>query len=894
MHYTASGRPNARFVGTPACDAATGMVFSVPVDLLAVIPAEGETAEGHILGQVMMLLHPSAAHTSLHLDLSGVIGAQDVLLLDANGDTLFTYPVYGLRFDHIFTPCEEDGLDNVRAIAVSNAEQPNGAWREDPEWANEEGEVEGEGEVGGDCFGYECFYPGCELDWDVTIDYPGEVPPATVALVAMLPYGWTYAGAATNEGFTPPATVDESNQGLSIFFWNQPISFPFTTRLQLLPNGNPGDTQIGMRILIHDIIYSVNGEDYYSGAQFTALLSAPLPAPEEGSPECVSANPTAAATIDDPYPDTSIYYSGCDVNLDLAINYEGNDAVTALGLTVSLPDGWSYAGAATGSEYFPPPIPANTGATGTVGFAWIDVPEFPFTTRLTFDTSEADTGVVETLAYEVLYRTTGAGFSPLQQEKRYFGVALQAADCPSASGDIVDVTQGARWSGGGAPTCPNYAYSADLNGDYIIQLTELLRVIQFYNSLGYHCDDVPSDTEDGFVPGPGTNHTCNPYDTDYNPTDWVISLTELLRLIQFYNSLGYHFCPLADSEDGFCPGAFQSWSRILGTDGRDSGGQLALINEGDDILVAFSGRPSKTMLQLELIDSTKRVHPHVARVNEAGDIVGSQGIVAMSYIQGSEVGAFNVLPDASGYLLGTRMPSANYTGNMKKLGSLIGTTVNGYDSLSSLPIASAVPITSTTIAYVATPYPDVLASSNTPSRVAYVDTEDELNNWTDQSFGPKHPIYDLVLLPESATRRLVGVGAGPNANDQMQAELTAFDLQNQVARMGHFVFEMRTDQSELRAVSLAAEDRLIVVGSRFVTDHFEVLAAVTDLEGNVSAELTGTWVKSFSCMRSQWARMLSRQPMAGSSSWGTVFARPAATICSYCCWRPMLTGMRMP
>jgi hypothetical protein len=31
-------------------------------------------------------------------------------------------------------------------------------------------------------------------------------------------------------------------------------------------------------------------------------------------------------------------------------------------------------------------------------------------------------------------------------------------------------------------------------------------------------------------------------------------LSELLRLIQFYNSLGYHYCPVAGTEDGFCPG----------------------------------------------------------------------------------------------------------------------------------------------------------------------------------------------------------------------------------------------------------------------------------------------------------------------------------------------------
>ena len=96
--------------------------------------------------------------------------------------------------------------------------------------------------------------------------------------------------------------------------------------------------------------------------------------------------------------------------------------------------------------------------------------------------------------------------------------------------------------------------TSDRNGDHIISLSEILRVIQFYNSGGLHCADVPSSTEDGYVPGPGANQTCAPYDTDYNPQDWLISLSEILRVIQFYNSGGYHYCPGTGTEDEFCPG----------------------------------------------------------------------------------------------------------------------------------------------------------------------------------------------------------------------------------------------------------------------------------------------------------------------------------------------------
>ncbi|GEM_PF-2427995 len=94
-------------------------------------------------------------------------------------------------------------------------------------------------------------------------------------------------------------------------------------------------------------------------------------------------------------------------------------------------------------------------------------------------------------------------------------------------------------------------HSADINMDYVINLTELLRIIQFFNAGGYHCVEPPETSEDGFVPGYGENTSCLPHTSDYFPQDWKISLNELLRVIQFFNSGGYE--PCVDGEDGFCP-----------------------------------------------------------------------------------------------------------------------------------------------------------------------------------------------------------------------------------------------------------------------------------------------------------------------------------------------------
>lgn len=91
-------------------------------------------------------------------------------------------------------------------------------------------------------------------------------------------------------------------------------------------------------------------------------------------------------------------------------------------------------------------------------------------------------------------------------------------------------------------------HAADQNDNGIVSLSELLRVIQLYNVGTYHCD---ATGEDGFAPGSGEQAGCTPHASDYAPQNWIVSLSELLRLIQFYNAGGYTTCP--DTEDGFCP-----------------------------------------------------------------------------------------------------------------------------------------------------------------------------------------------------------------------------------------------------------------------------------------------------------------------------------------------------
>ena len=103
--------------------------------------------------------------------------------------------------------------------------------------------------------------------------------------------------------------------------------------------------------------------------------------------------------------------------------------------------------------------------------------------------------------------------------------------------------------GGEGEGAPADTHTADQDGDGQFSISELLRVVQFVNSDAYHCSLV---TKDGFAPGPSHGwQNCAPHSSDYHPQDWRVSLSELLRLVQFYNlGGGYTACP--SSEDGFC------------------------------------------------------------------------------------------------------------------------------------------------------------------------------------------------------------------------------------------------------------------------------------------------------------------------------------------------------
>jgi hypothetical protein len=97
-------------------------------------------------------------------------------------------------------------------------------------------------------------------------------------------------------------------------------------------------------------------------------------------------------------------------------------------------------------------------------------------------------------------------------------------------------------------------HQGDTNADGSIALNELLRIIQLYNAGGYACAGSLTDSEDGFIVGTqgAGGVDCLPHSADYLDANNQISLSELLRMIQYYNAGLIRYCPGEASEDAFC------------------------------------------------------------------------------------------------------------------------------------------------------------------------------------------------------------------------------------------------------------------------------------------------------------------------------------------------------
>jgi len=136
--------------------------------------------------------------------------------------------------------------------------------------------------------------------------------------------------------------------------------------------------------------------------------------------------------------------------------------------------------------------------------------------------------------------------------RNYRARQTHTSEATTTPGDAPEYWRELTYTGGLSTTW--VAGSADVNRDGVISFTEFNRVLELYNYRSgttrtgeYHEDET---TYSGYAPGPGSITTYHSADTTQ---DGRINLTELTRMIELYNSDGYHV--EAGTEDGFAPGA---------------------------------------------------------------------------------------------------------------------------------------------------------------------------------------------------------------------------------------------------------------------------------------------------------------------------------------------------
>jgi hypothetical protein len=197
---------------------------------------------------------------------------------------------------------------------------------------------------------------------------------------------------------------------------------------------------------------------------------------------------------------------------------------------VLLPDDWSVAASAAGSDAIPPP----GGTSDLAEWHWTAVPPGPVAFTYTL---AAPAGVSSDQSVAALVQVQFDG-----------GASSQLLIQPD-------------------PLVLRAAHSADTSSDRRIGLLELTRVIELYNtrngSTRTGCYRVDATGEDGFAPEPsrggGAGVTLAQYHAGDSNRDGKFSLLELTRVIELYNyrsgtTRTGQYRVQAGTEDGFAPG----------------------------------------------------------------------------------------------------------------------------------------------------------------------------------------------------------------------------------------------------------------------------------------------------------------------------------------------------
>ena len=208
---------------------------------------------------------------------------------------------------------------------------------------------------------------------------------------------------------------------------------------------------------------------------------------------------------------------GSTIRVTLRLVKHGDGVLSQLRLLEALPDGWT-ATLVSGA----PGVTAKSTAANALVLEWSQATAFPL---------------------EVVYEATAPANAS--------GLVTVTGQADYQTSDGVMQSTGAVASVLAEALPEDQTHTGDTDHDWHLSLSEVLRVVQFYNAGAYAASD---GTEDGYEPGAGKQAGL-PHDADYTG-DWKIDISELLRVVQLFNAPGGAYYRAPGTEDGFVPGLF--------------------------------------------------------------------------------------------------------------------------------------------------------------------------------------------------------------------------------------------------------------------------------------------------------------------------------------------------
>jgi len=245
------------------------------------------------------------------------------------------------------------------------------------------------------------YVPGETIDVTIHIDKEGPQDITALGFQDTLPAGWTYVSLAAT-GTPPPVFPSAGQTDLLEFAYVDvptfPVEFTYTVQVPADESGSVtigGDVVVGTETKSSAVVYRTCGDSIFSPKVETLL---------KGVVPCILVSRSF----------THNYYVPGNV-VEVTINFRIDpdhpcgEAVQALGYAETIPAGWTYEGPLPSENPTPPVVP-NYGATGTLNFAYIFVPNLTgngssFTYRIR---AAADSSGPQQLSGYAKYRLSGA------------------------------------------------------------------------------------------------------------------------------------------------------------------------------------------------------------------------------------------------------------------------------------------------------------------------------------------------------------------------------------------------------------------------------------------------------------------------------------------------------